>query len=107
VGPLPERLLEALAEASALGLTLDLRPANPSMQALMDRALDAVDAEPAPARVADAVRLVQDAVALGLRFGLWRAQNRFFDVWQAHPAARAALVPLGDALGFRLVPEPA
>jgi hypothetical protein len=106
-GPLPERLLEGLAEASELGLGLDLSPAKPLMQALVDRALDAVAAAPTAEQVADARRLVTDAAALGLRFGLWRAQNRFYDIWQARPQARAALAPLGEALGFNLVAGPA
>jgi alpha-amylase/alpha-mannosidase (GH57 family) len=107
VGPLPERLREAIEEATELGLTLDLKPAKPAMQALVDRALDAVAAEPTPARVAEAQRLVEDAAALGLGFGRWRAQNRFFEIWRARPDARAALAPLGDALGFSLAVEPA
>jgi alpha-amylase/alpha-mannosidase (GH57 family) len=106
-GPLPERLLETIAEASALGLTLDLAPAKPRMQALVDRALDALAAEPTAERAADARRLVEDATALSLRFGLWRAQNRFFEIWQARPEARAVLGPLGQALGFSLAEEPA
>jgi len=107
VGPLPERLLETMAEASALGLTLDLAPAKPRMQALVDRALDALAAEPTAERAADARRLVEDATALGLRFGLWRTQNRFFEIWRARPEARAVLGPLGEALGFNLAAEPA
>jgi hypothetical protein len=106
-GPLPERLLETLAEASALGLTLDLLAAKPAMQALMERALDAVADGPSAARVAEAVRLVEDAVGLGLRFGLWRAQNRFFAIWRARLDGRAVLLPLGHALGFSLAAEPA
>jgi hypothetical protein len=105
-GPLPERLVDAIAEARALGLTLDLAPAKPRLQALVDRALDAVAAEPTPRRVADARRLVEDATGLGLRFGLWRAQNRFLEIWRARPEARVALGPLGDALGFSLAAEP-
>ncbi|HEX9822189.1 MAG TPA: DUF3536 domain-containing protein [Methylomirabilota bacterium] len=105
VGPLPERLLETLAEASALGLTLDLAPAKPRMQALVDRALDALAAEPTAERAAHARRLVEDATALGLRFGLWRTQNRFFEIWQARAEARAVLGPLGEALGFNLAAE--
>jgi hypothetical protein len=107
VGPLPERVVEAIAEANALGLTLDLAPAKPRLQALVDRALDAVAAEPTAQRVADAQRLVEDAEAHGLRFGLWRAQNRFLEVWRARAEARAVLAPLGDALGFSLSVEPA
>jgi alpha-amylase/alpha-mannosidase (GH57 family) len=106
VGPLPERLVDAIEEARALGLTLDLAPAKPRLQALVDGALDAVAAEPTAERVADARRLVEDATALGLRFGLWRAQNRFFEIWRARPEARAALGPLGDTLGFNLAAEP-
>jgi alpha-amylase/alpha-mannosidase (GH57 family) len=107
MGPLPERLLEALAEASVLGLALDLAPAKPLMQALVDRALDTVAAEPTAERVADARRLIEDAVALGLRFGKWRAQNRYFEIWRARPEARAALGPLGVTLDFNLAVEPA
>jgi alpha-amylase/alpha-mannosidase (GH57 family) len=107
VAPLPERLLEAIAEANALGLTLDLAPAKPRMQALVDRALDAVAAEPTAERVADAQRLVEDAAGLGLRFGLWRAQNRFLEIWRASAEARTVLAPLGAALGFNLSAEPA
>jgi alpha-amylase/alpha-mannosidase (GH57 family) len=107
VGPLPERLLEAIAEASALGLTLNLAPAKPYVQAMVDRALDAVATGPTAERVATVQRLVEDAAALGLRFGLWRAQNRFFEIWQARPEARGGLAPLGDTLGFNLAAEPA
>jgi hypothetical protein len=107
VGPLPERLREAIEEATELGLTLDLAPTKPYLQALVDGALDAVAVEPTPARVADAQRLVEDAGALGLRFGLWRAQNRFFEIWRARSEARVALAPLGEALGFSLSVEPA
>jgi alpha-amylase/alpha-mannosidase (GH57 family) len=107
VGPLPERLLEALAEASTLGLTLDLAASRPAMQGLVDRALAAVDAETTPERVATAQRLVEDARALGLPFGLWAAQNHFFDTWRARPEAHGVLTPLGEALGFNLTGEPA
>jgi hypothetical protein len=106
-GPLPERVVQAIAEAAELGFTLDLAPAKPLMQVLVDRAFEAVAAEPTAERVADARRLVEEGIALGLRFGLWRAQNRFFEIWRARPQARDVLVPLGRALGFSLVPEPA
>jgi alpha-amylase/alpha-mannosidase (GH57 family) len=107
VGPLPERLLEALAEASTLGLTLDLAATRPAMQELMDRALAGVEEETTPERVATAQRLVDDARALGLPFGLWAAQNRFLETWRARPDAHAVLTPLGEALGFNLTGEPA
>ena len=104
-GTLPESLLETLAEASALGLTLDLSPAKPAMQAAIDRALDAVAANPTPERLGVAVRLINDARSLGLRFGLWMAQNRFFEIWRMRRDARSRLEPLGAALGFGLAAE--
>jgi hypothetical protein len=107
VGPLPERLLEALAEADTLGLTLDLTATRPAMQQLVDRALAGVDAETTPERVTTAQRLVEDARALGLPFGLWAAQNHFLATWRARPEAHAVLTPLGEALGFNLTGEPA
>jgi hypothetical protein len=106
-GPLPERLLEILAEASALGLPLDMAAAKPRLQAAVERALEAVAAEPTPERVALAQRLIEDLQMLKLRFGLWSAQNRFFDIWRRRTEARAALAPLGTALGFNLDAEKA
>jgi len=104
-GTLSERLLEMVAEASALGLTLDLSPAKPTMQAAVDRALEAVAADPTAERLHAAVRLITDARGLGLRFGLWATQNRFFEIWRARRDARARLAPLGSALGFKLAVE--
>ena len=46
-----------------------------------------------------------DARALGLRFGLWATQNRFFEIWRGQRDARPRLVPLGAALGFKLKVE--
>jgi len=106
-GPLPERVGELIHEAGGLGLTLDLLPAKPALQRAVQSALAAVAVEPVAARVAAAQRLIEDARALGLRFGLWQAQNRFFETWRARPEARAALAPLGAALGFNLAAEPA
>jgi alpha-amylase/alpha-mannosidase (GH57 family) len=104
-GTLSEALLETVAEASALGLTLDLSAAKPTMQAAVERALEAVAADPTPERLTAAVRLISDARSLGLRFGLWAAQNRFFDIWRARRDARPRLGPLGAALGFKLAVE--
>ena len=106
-GPLPERVGELIHEAGGLGLTLDLLPAKPALQRAVQSALAAVAVEPVAARAAGAQRLIEDARALGLRFGLWQAQNRFFETWRARPEARAALAPLGAALGFNLAAEPA
>jgi hypothetical protein len=106
-GPLSERILEIIAEASALGLSLDLAAAKPRMQVLVNRALETIAAGPTPETVMVAQRLVEDAGTLGLRFGLWQAQNRFFEIWQARPQARPVLRPLGEPLGFNLTGEPA
>ena len=35
-------------------------------------------------------------------FGLWSVQNRFFELWHAHPGERAALTRLATMLGFAL-----
>jgi hypothetical protein len=48
------------------------------------------------------VALVDGARRLDVRFGLWRAQNRFFELWQARPDAQGVLRPLAEALGFDL-----
>jgi hypothetical protein len=99
---LPERLGELMADAKALGLTLDLAPAKPPTTRAVTRALDAVAEEPSAPRVARAAALVTETLRLGLRFGLWDAQNRFYAVWRARPDARVALTPLAAALGFNL-----
>ncbi len=105
-GPLPERVLELIGEARALGLTLDLAAAKPALQAAVDRALDTVAAEPSDGRVADACHLIADARRLDLRFGLWATQNRFFEIWRARTDARPRLAPLATVLGFKLLAEP-
>ncbi|MEX2148168.1 MAG: DUF3536 domain-containing protein, partial [Candidatus Rokuibacteriota bacterium] len=97
---LPERVIELLGEAKALGLDLDLLPAKaPTVRAVM-RALEAVAEEPTAARVARTTALVTEALRCDLRFGRWAAQNRFFVLWQAHPEAHEVLAPLAVALGF-------
>jgi hypothetical protein len=106
-GALPERAVELVREASVLGLKPDLAPARQSLQRAVLSALEAVAAEPAAERVEAARHLVEDAGSLGLEFGLWEAQNRFFDIWQAQPEARPELSPLAMALGFNLNGEPA
>ncbi len=101
-GALPERAAELVREARALGLTLDLTPATPALQRAVLGALDAVAAEPGVERAAAVQRLVQEAGALGVDFGLWEAQNRLFEIWRAQPQARPVLEPLAAALGFNL-----
>jgi alpha-amylase/alpha-mannosidase (GH57 family) len=99
---LPEHVTEMLGEAKALGLALDLTPAKAATTRAVSRALQAVAEEPSAERVARATALVTDALRLGLRFGLWESQNRFFAIWRARPDARPALAPLATALGFNL-----
>jgi hypothetical protein len=105
-GPLPGRLFELAGEATALGLTLDLVDGKPIAVRLVTRALDAVGAAPTAGRVAEALALLEGASRLGLRFGLWAAQNRFFEICNRHPDARRVLAPLGAVLGFRADEEP-
>jgi hypothetical protein len=99
-------VFELSREASDLGLALDLTPAKPVMGRAVGLALAAVEAEPTAEHVAEAVRLLEGARQLGVRFGLWATQNRFFDIWRARPEARARLTPLGAVLGFNLAAEP-
>jgi hypothetical protein len=101
-GGLPERAIELVREARALGLTLDLTSARPLLQRALLGALDALAAEPAAERVAAVCRLVEDAATLELEFGLWEAQTRFFEIWRAQPGARPVLAPLASVLGFNL-----
>jgi alpha-amylase/alpha-mannosidase (GH57 family) len=99
---LPARVFELAAEAAALGLTLDLRPARPVMHRVVGRALDAVAADPSADRVAEAHALIAGTRRLDVDFALWPTQNRYYAIWGARPDARARLEPLGEALGFRL-----
>jgi alpha-amylase/alpha-mannosidase (GH57 family) len=104
-GPLPPAVVELVYEARVLGLTLDLVAGKAHLQRVVERGLAALAAAPTAERVGALTRLVEDATALGLRFGLWQAQNRFFQIWRSVPDARSILVPLGDRLGFRLERE--
>jgi alpha-amylase/alpha-mannosidase (GH57 family) len=102
---LSDRMFERAGEAVALGLTLDLEAGRPIAIRLVRRTLLAVADDPTPARIAEAMALIEGAERLGLRYGRWAAQNLFFATWARHAGAHAALAPLGDALGFRLIPE--
>ena len=106
-GALPDRMFELAGEATALGLTLDLAAGRPTAMRVVRRALTAVAEHPTPARVADALALIEGAHRLGLRYGRWATQNFFFETWARQPGAHAVLAPLGDALGFQLTPEAA
>ena len=106
-GALPDRMFELAGEAVALGLTLDLDAGKPVAVRLVRRALAAVAESPSPARIGEALALIDGANRLGLRYGRWAAQNFFFETWRRQTGAHAVLAPLGDALGFHLVPEAA
>jgi alpha-amylase/alpha-mannosidase (GH57 family) len=106
-GALPDRMFELAGEATALGLTLNLDPGKPIGVRLVRRALGAVAESPTPPRIAEALALIEGANRLGLRYGRWAAQNLFFEIWGRHAAAHDQLAPLGDVLGFHLLPEAA
>jgi hypothetical protein len=101
-GALLERLFDLATEASALRLTLDLTEGKATITRMVTRALDGVGEAPTAERVAEALALIEGADRLGLRYGLWATQNRFFEIWNRRREAHALLQPLGTALGFRL-----
>jgi len=101
-GALPPGVGERLGEARALGLSLDLAAIRPLLEHALEQALAVVAEAPTAERVDAARRLVQDTERLELGVSLWAAQNRYFEIWRARPAARATLEPLGHALGFAL-----
>ena len=99
---IPERVFEIAAEAKALDLTLDLTRPRVAARRAVERALNAVAEAPTVPHVAAATALIEGANRLGLHYGHWAAQNRFFELWGAHPEARTTLRPLAAALGFEL-----
>jgi alpha-amylase/alpha-mannosidase (GH57 family) len=101
-GVVPDRALELLGQARQLGLTLDLTAVNAPMRRAVAHAIDALGGDPTPARARLALALVDRASRLGVWFGLWDAQNRFFEIWRTRPEARPALRPLAERLGFKL-----
>jgi alpha-amylase/alpha-mannosidase (GH57 family) len=100
LGAIPPRVFEIVEEATALGLTIDLRPCRPVVRAAVADALARVAESPSPERVAAVLTLVEGARRLGVGFDRWAAQNRLFELWRGMPAARPVLRPLTDALGF-------
>jgi hypothetical protein len=102
LGTVPPAAFELAEEARELGVRVDLTAARRSLEAAVQRALDEVAASPTADRVARVVTFVEGAVRVGARFHRWRAQNRFFEIWRAHPPAHATLLPLAVALGFSL-----
>ena len=99
---IPERVFEIAAEAKALDLTLDLTRPRAAARRAVERALEAVAEAPTAPHVAAATALIEGANHLGLHYGHWAAQNRFFELWGAHSEARTTLRPLAAALGFEL-----
>src|SRR5206468_3998487 len=97
---IPYRVAGIGEEAKALGLTLDLMPQRFVMQSAVARVLALVAELPSRERVAQATALIEGARRLGIRYGHWAAQNRFFQIWSERPDARGELLPLATALGF-------
>jgi alpha-amylase/alpha-mannosidase (GH57 family) len=102
VPAIPDRFVTVIEEARALGLTLDLMQQRFVMNLAISRALDAIAELPSRERIAQATALVEGARRLGVRYGHWAAQNRFFRIWSERTEARADLMPLATALGFNL-----
>jgi alpha-amylase/alpha-mannosidase (GH57 family) len=100
LGAIPPRVFEIVEEATALGLSLDLSACRPVLRSAVAAALARVAESPSPDRVAAVLTLVESARRLGVGFDRWAAQNRLFELLRAMPAARPALRPLTDALGF-------
>jgi Domain of unknown function (DUF3536) len=102
---LPDRVFELVEEARSLGLDLDSTKARPAMRQALGHLLDALTERSTAERVATAVALVEGVKRVGVGFGLWHTQNRFFALWRDQPEARETLRPLAEALGFALAPE--
>jgi alpha-amylase/alpha-mannosidase (GH57 family) len=103
---IPPRVFDLIGEARALGLTLDLDSARDAMREAVHERLVALQADASPARIAEALALVEGALRAGFRIGKWSAQNDFMAIWRARPDARPALQPIAGALGFALAAAP-
>jgi alpha-amylase/alpha-mannosidase (GH57 family) len=101
---IPDRVVSIVDEANALGLKLDLVPQRAVMHRAVARALDAVAELPSRERIAQPTALIEGARRLGIPYGRWVAQNRFFEIWSERQEARGDLQPLATALGFSLAP---
>jgi alpha-amylase/alpha-mannosidase (GH57 family) len=102
LGSIPQSVFDLVTEARSLGLTLDLVPTRPAVREAVRNALARVRLQPTAERIAEAISLIGGAQRLGLRFGLWAAQNQFWGIWQSAPEHRVVLRPLGELLGFGL-----
>ena len=102
LGAIPDRAFAIVGEAQTLGLTLDLAPLRFIMHRAVTQALDAIAESASSERVARATALIEGARRLGIRYGHWATQNRFFQLWRERPDARDVLLPLATPLGFSL-----
>jgi alpha-amylase/alpha-mannosidase (GH57 family) len=102
LGAIPDRAFTIVGEAQTLGLTLDLAPLRFIMHRAVTQALDAIAESASSERVARATALIEGARRLGIRYGHWATQNRFFQLWRERPDARDVLLPLATPLGFSL-----
>jgi len=102
LGTIPDRVVGIVDEAKALGLTLDLMRQRFVLHRAVSRSLDAIAESPSRERIAQATALIEGARRLGIPYGHWATQNRFFQIWSERPDARGELLPLATALGFSL-----
>jgi alpha-amylase/alpha-mannosidase (GH57 family) len=102
-----DRIAELGAEARSLGIdpAVERERVAPSLErALLTRMFRLWD-EVTPERVESALAVLRVAQRIGCVPDLWAAQNRLFDLWEAHEGGgRAVLAPLAAALGFALDP---
>ena len=99
---IPDRAFAIVGEAQTLGLTLDLAPLRFIMHRAVTQALDAIAESTSSERVARATALIEGARRLGIPYGHWATQNRFFQLWRERPDARDVLLPLATTLAFSL-----
>jgi len=102
LGVIPDRAFAIVGEAQTLGLTLDLAPLRFIMHRAVTQALDAIAESASSERVARATALIEGARRLGVPYGHWATQNRFFQLWRERADARDVLLPLATTLGFSL-----
>ncbi|PYN46193.1 MAG: glycoside hydrolase [Candidatus Rokuibacteriota bacterium] len=102
LGAIPDRAFAIVGEAQTLGLALDLAPLRFIMHRAVIQALDAIAESTSSERVARATALIEGARRLGIPYGHWATQNRFFQLWRERPDARDVLLPLATTLAFSL-----
>jgi alpha-amylase/alpha-mannosidase (GH57 family) len=102
LGAIPERVFTIVDEARELGLTLDLTSRRGLLYHALAQAIDDIAVAPSGEGVARAIALIEGARRLGVPYGHWATQNRFFQLWRERPEAREILKALAGALGFNL-----